>query len=64
MAAVLVCAAVSVTAQQVDVSKLGPQVGDGAIDFSLTDFEGRTHTLETLAGSEGTMLLFFRSADW
>jgi hypothetical protein len=63
LAAALTGAAVGVTAQ-VDVSKLGPQVGDRAVDFSLADYEGRAHTLQTLAGPKGTMLLFFRSADW
>jgi len=49
---------------QVDISKLGPQVGDKAIEFRLTDQFGRTQTLESVAGPKGTMLVFFRSADW
>jgi peroxiredoxin len=61
----LASAAVGAAAQaQVNVSMLGPQVGAEAIAFSLTDYEGRAHTLDTLAGPKGTMLLFFRSADW
>jgi hypothetical protein len=49
---------------QIDISKLGPQVGASAIDFELTDQFGRTQTLATIAGPTGTMLVFFRSADW
>jgi cytochrome oxidase Cu insertion factor (SCO1/SenC/PrrC family) len=57
-------AGAALTAQQVDVNALGPQVGQKAIDFRLTDQRGNTRTLESLAGSKGTMLVFFRSADW
>ena len=49
---------------QGDVSKLGPQVGALAVDFQLVDQSGRTQTLATVAGPKGTMLVFFRSADW
>jgi len=49
---------------QVDIARLGPQVGDKAINFSLVDQTGRTRTLQTVAGPRGTMLVFFRSADW
>jgi hypothetical protein len=51
-------------AGQTDVSKLGPQVGAKAIDFDLRDQFDRSQTLATLAGTKGTMLVFFRSADW
>ena len=47
-----------------DVSKIGPQVGTTVSDFSLTDHEGRTQSLRAAAGPKGTMLVFFRSADW
>ena len=49
---------------QVDTSRLGPAVGAPAPAFSLADQQGRTQTLATLAGPKGTMLVFFRSADW
>jgi len=48
----------------VDVSKLGPQVGDRVPDFSLTDQSGKTWTLQSIMGPKGAMLVFFRSADW
>ncbi len=49
---------------KIDVSKLGPQVGEKVPDFSLKDQNGRVTTLESVAGPKGTMLVFFRSADW
>jgi hypothetical protein len=49
---------------QVDLATLGPQVGNRAIDFSLPDQNGRIQNLESVAGPSGTMLVFFRSADW
>ena len=53
-------------AQQVpvDVSVLGPQVGQQVPDFRLTDQAGRTWTRESIMGPRGAMLVFFRSADW
>jgi hypothetical protein len=49
---------------QADLARLGPQVGQRAIDFSLPDQMGRLRTLKSAAGPKGTMLVFFRSADW
>lgn len=48
----------------IDVSALGPQVGDRVPDFSLPDQKGKLQTLESIRGPNGTMLLFHRSADW
>jgi cytochrome oxidase Cu insertion factor (SCO1/SenC/PrrC family) len=54
-----------VTAQTpTDVTAVGPKVGEKAIAFALTDQNGRQQTLASLAGPKGTMLVFFRSADW
>lgn len=50
--------------QQVDVNTLGPQPGQKAIEFRLPDQQGRDRTLASVAGPKGTMLVFFRSADW
>jgi hypothetical protein len=47
-----------------DVQKIGPQVGERVPDFSLVDQNGATRTLRSVAGKNGTMLVFFRSADW
>jgi hypothetical protein len=49
---------------KVDVSKLGPQVGERVPDFSLPDQDGRTRTLQSIMGPRGAMLVFVRSADW
>jgi hypothetical protein len=48
----------------VDVSKLGPQVGERIPDFDLKDQNGKSWTLQSILGPKGAMLVFFRSADW
>ena len=50
--------------QKVDVAKLGPQVGQRVPDFNLRDQTGRMRNLQSVMGSRGAMLIFFRSADW
>ena len=50
--------------EKIDVSKLGPQVGQQVPDFSLKDQYGATRTLNSIMGPKGAMLVFFRSADW
>ena len=49
---------------QPDVQKIGPQVGERVPDFSLVDQTGATRTLASVAGKNGLMLVFFRSAEW
>ena len=49
---------------RVDVSKLGPQVGERVPDFTLPDQTGTVQTLQSIMGSRGAMLVFLRSADW
>ena len=46
------------------VAELGPQVGERVPDFELKDQFGKTHTLDSIMGPNGAMLLFHRSADW
>ncbi|MBI1873678.1 MAG: redoxin domain-containing protein [Acidobacteria bacterium] len=48
----------------IDLSKLGPQVGERVPDFTLTDQNGKTWTLQSVMGPKGAMLVFYRSADW
>ena len=43
---------------------IGLAVGQKAPAFSVHDQFGRVQTLATLKGTNGTVLLFFRSADW
>jgi len=53
----------------IHVAKLEPlsvglAVGQKAPSFSLPDQFGNVQTLDSLKGKNGTVLLFFRSADW
>ena len=50
--------------QKIDVSKLGPKVGERVPDFSLKDQSGKTWTLQSIMGPKGAWLVFIRSADW
>ena len=54
----------SAAQSSIDVSKLGPQVGDRVPDFSLKDQDGKTWTLQSMLGPKGAMLVFYRSAEW
>jgi len=45
-------------------SEVGLRAGQKAPDFSARDQFGKTQTLDTLRGPKGTVLLFYRSADW
>jgi hypothetical protein len=49
---------------RIDVSKLGPQVGERVPDFTLRDPNGKPWTLQSKMGPNGAMLVFYRSADW
>ena len=43
---------------------VGPMIGQAVPLFSLPDQRGQLRSLESLRGPHGTMLVFFRSADW
>ena len=45
-------------------SSIGPQIGAKAPAFTARDQFGHEQTNEKLKGPNGTVLLFFRSADW
>jgi hypothetical protein len=47
-----------------ELMSIGLAVGQKAPAFSVRDQLGRVQTLDTLKGTNGTVLLFFRSADW
>lgn len=67
VAALVARAAAGLAAQSpaaIDTSKIGPQIGAVAPAFEGVDQFGKTHTLSSIAGRRGTMLVFFRSADW
>ena len=42
---------------KIDLSKLGPQVGEHVPDFSLKDQNGKTWTLQSIVGPKGAMLV-------
>lgn len=48
----------------VELMTIGLAVGQKAPAFSLHDEFGQVQTLDSLKGANGTVLLFFRSADW
>ena len=59
------CIAQSAPARtRLDLSKLGPQVGERVPDFRLKDQSGKEWTRQSIMGPKGAMLVFFRSADW
>jgi hypothetical protein len=43
---------------------IGMETGEKAPSFRLKDQFGREQSNDTLRGTNGTVLLFFRSADW
>ena len=47
-----------------DRESVGLGIGHQAPAFRLLDQAGREQSNETLRGPHGTVLLFFRSADW
>ncbi len=59
-AAVLILGGASLLAAR----EYGPPIGSRMPDFTLRDQNGATHTLKSLLGPKGAVILFFRSADW
>ena len=49
---------------QNDGYRTGPEIGEKAPDFTLTDQHGKSWALAELMGSNGLLLVFSRSADW
>jgi len=43
---------------------IGIELGQRAPAFAVSDQFGHVQSINTLQGSKGTVLLFFRSADW
>ena len=67
MMAVVVLAAPGIVGQvppAINTAKIGPQVGAVVPDFAGVDQFGKRHTLASIYGPRGAMLVFFRSADW
>ena len=54
----------SPSTQSRPASSIGLDIGQRAPAFALPDELGREQTNQTLKGTNGTVLVFFRSADW
>jgi len=54
----------TIQAASIQPMSIGLAVGEKAPAFSIRDQFGRAQSLDTLKGRSGTILLFFRSADW
>jgi hypothetical protein len=52
------------SSKRTDSILIGLRVGQSAPPFASRDQFGHEQSSETLRGSNGTVLLFFRSADW
>jgi AhpC/TSA family len=57
-------AAVTLWGQAAVQIKTGPAVGSAIPRFEAPDQNGQTQSLESVSGSKGTLLVFYRSADW
>jgi hypothetical protein len=53
-----------VASAQTGAARKGPPLGQPPPSVHARDQFGREQTLATLAGPNGLVLLFFRSADW
>lgn len=42
----------------------GPPIGSRMPNFNLPDQDGKAHTLKSVLGPKGAVILVFRSADW
>lgn len=61
---VVAVASLAASATQPPSPNAGPKVGARVPEFAGVDQFGRRHTLQSVLGPEGAMLVFFRSADW
>jgi hypothetical protein len=58
-AAIFLLAVVSAGARE-----YGPAIGTRLPSFELPDQAGKLHSLKSLLGPKGAVILFYRSADW
>ena len=57
-------ATLGLLAQQPAKIQTGPEIGAAIPKFEAPDQNGRLQTLQSVAGPKGTILVFYRSADW
>jgi hypothetical protein len=58
-AAVFILAGISASGRE-----YGPATGTPLPSFELLDQAGKPHSLKSLLGPKGAVILFYRSADW
>jgi hypothetical protein len=63
-AAVIVAQSAAAPQQTGVADRLGPAVGERVPDFKGVDQFGREHSLQSILGPQGAMIVFYRSADW
>jgi len=51
-------------AQPAPQIRTGPGIGSTVPRFEAPDQNGHQQTLQSVAGPKGTLLVFYRSADW
>ena len=61
--AVTALAFFSALAAQAEIAT-GPEVGTKIPDIQSIDQHGKIRSFEDLSGSEGLLILFYRTADW
>jgi peroxiredoxin len=64
---IVVCtmtAAAQEAPRKIDLTRLGPQVGETVPEFKLQGGDGTWWTRDSIMGPQGAMLVFSRSADW
>ena len=59
---ILALAATTLVAQAAITT--GPEIGQAIPAFSMSDQAGTMQTLKSVMGPKGTLLVFYRSADW
>jgi peroxiredoxin len=59
-----VTAAAQEAPRGIDLSRLGPQIGEIVPEFKLQSGDGTWWTRDSIMGPQGVMLVFSRSADW
>ncbi len=66
MSALARCAAVSLAlvCGLPAAREYGPPIGSKMPGFDLKDQDGKSHSLASLMGPKGSVIIFFRSADW
>jgi len=60
----ILISAVALLVVPIAASDSGPAIGGKAPAFEAQDQSGQSHSLQSLLGSKGAVILFYQSADW